>query len=271
LGPVFAGFLIARLGNAPAFWLNGISFLAVIASLMVVRATQVRSASGSAKPLAQMAEAFRFWQTQPRLQDLFFFMLLNTFCYWSIVLNLLPAIASKVLGGDASTLGILQAASGAGAVTGLLVIVPLVTQVRRSGLLLVRAALWMGFWLFAFSLSSTIPASFVTLYLATWGAPVIFTMGMSLSQIMSPPEMRARLISLFTMVSFGMQPLAALMVGLLAERYGTQPVIQLNAAIITVGALAILVLRDDLRRWISVPPTPGSSTPVAAVADASGD
>src|SRR5262249_49518611 len=111
LGPVFAGFLIAQIGNAPAFWLNGVSFLAVVLSLLAVRSSQAHHASNNDKPLNQIKEAFSFLRTQARLQDMFLFMALMTLFYWSIILNLLPAIASKILNGDASTLGVLQSAS----------------------------------------------------------------------------------------------------------------------------------------------------------------
>ncbi|MBC8172129.1 MAG: MFS transporter, partial [Anaerolineae bacterium] len=229
LGPVFAGFLIATIGNAPAFWLNGLSFLAVIASLMAVRANQTRRATSNARPLSQIMDAFRFLQTQPRLQDMFTFMALMTFFYWSIVLNLLPVVASKVLGGDATTLGTLQAASGAGAMVGLLLVVPLANTLHRTGLVLGASALWVGVWLFGFAASQVVWLSFLTLFTATLAAPVIFTMAIGTTQVIAPPDMRARLISLFTMISFGLQPVAALAVGVLAENFGVQPIILLNA------------------------------------------
>ncbi|MBC8099347.1 MAG: MFS transporter, partial [Armatimonadetes bacterium] len=264
LGPVFAGFLIAKIGNAPAFWLNGLSFLAVVVSLMAVRAQQTRRASSHGGALMQIGEALQFLRTQPRLQDMFFFMAMLTMFYWSIVLNLLPSVASEVLGGDAATFGSLQSASGLGAVIGLIFVVPLAQAGKRSGWILGAAALWVGVGLMGFSVARTLEVAFVTLFMASVAAPVIFTISIGLTQVMAPPEMRARLISLFTMISFGLQPLAALAVGALAERVGVQPVIQFNATMIVIGAAAILTLRTDLRTWVS--PQPGT-TPVPLPAE----
>ncbi|HEX2620021.1 MAG TPA: MFS transporter, partial [Phototrophicaceae bacterium] len=265
VGPVIAGFLIAKIGNAPAFWLNGISFLAVILSLMAVRSQQVRGNVSHAHPLTQIMDAFRFLRTQPRLQDMFFFMGLMTLFYWSIVLNLLPIVATKVLGGDASTLGTLQAASGAGAMIGILLIVPLAHTARRSGLVLGGSALWVGVWLSGFAASHVLWLSFLTLFAATLAAPVIFTMAIGTTQVMAPPDMRARLISLFTMISFGLQPLAALAVGTLAEWFGVLPIIQFNAIMIILGAGAILLVRTELRHWTVM------QTPAVVTAELSGD
>ncbi|MEP7286557.1 MAG: MFS transporter [Chloroflexota bacterium] len=250
LGPVFAGFLIAKLGNAPAFWINGLSFLAVVLSLLALRSNQVRKASSDAKPLAQIADALRFLRTQPRLIDMFFFTTLMTFFFWSVILNLLPPIADKILHGNAETLGTLQAASGTGALFGVLLVVPLAQAAQRSGLILGGMALWAGLWLFVFSLSQTLAFSFLTLFLASVSVPVIFTMVLGMVQVMAPADMRARLLSLFVMLSFGLQPIAAIGVGALAEYFGVQPVIQFNATMIIIGTIAILAVRADLRRWI---------------------
>jgi hypothetical protein len=66
---------------------------------------------------------------------------------------------------------------------------------------------------------------------------------------MSPPTMRARLLSLFTIVSFGLQPVAYLLVGYSAERLGVQTAIQIYAHLLLAGAVLMLVFRTELRLW----------------------
>lgn len=88
------------------------------------------------------------------------------------------------------------------------------------------------------------------------------TMTLGLTQLMSPPGMRARLLSLFTMISFGMQPIAAILIGYSAEHFGVQAAIQVNSTLLIIGAVLMLVFRTELRTWeanttrITEPPIP---------------
>lgn len=257
VGPALAGFIVAKIGVAPAFWLNGLSFLAVVASLIAVRANQARdNTSGDVKPINQLKEGVRFLRTQPRMQDLFIFAFIVTFFALSIILSLLPAVADVVLKGDAQTLGLLMASSGAGALTGVIFVVPLAQAQKRSGIVLSAATIWLGLWLLLFSTSNWLPLSLIALFFGSIGAPTVLTMVLGLTQVMSPPTMRARLLSLFTMISFGMQPIAALAVGYSAEHFGVQTAIEINALCLILGAILMLIFRSELRRWeFNIAPT----------------
>lgn len=247
LGPALAGFIVARLGASLAFGLNGISFLAVIISLTLVRSNQVRSMNkGSA--LRQLAEGLRYVKAQPRLQDLILFVVLVTFFALACI-NILPSFASEVLGGEADTLGFLLSASGAGALVGTMFVVPVIQSARRLGLALAMGVMWIGSWFFVFSFTRQLPVSMLALFCGGMGAPAVIATSLGLAQVMAPMEMRARMISLLTMVSFGMQPLAALLIGLSAENLGTAVAIRLNGFLLVVTVVFVLLLRGDLRRW----------------------
>jgi MFS family permease len=247
LGPAMAGFVIGALGAAAAFGLNGLSFLAVIASLIVVRAHQVRKPSSS-NPLGEFASALRYVRTQPRLLDLLVFVTLMTFFGLSAI-NMFPAVASQVLHGDAQTLGLLMSASGVGALVGVLFIVPFVQALRRAGLVVGSAVLWMGLWFVVFSQSTWLPLSLATAFLLSLGAPTVFTMALGLLQLMAPPDMRARLLSLFVMVSFGLQPIASMWIGYSAQLLGPPTAILLNGLLLFAGAALLLLWRAELRTW----------------------
>lgn len=258
LGPAFAGFIIAQFGSATTFWLNGISFIPVIASLVIVRAHQVRNQS-KAHPLSDFASALRFVRGQPRLQDLLMLVILVTFFGLS-VLNLMPAFASKVLGGDAQTLGLLLAASGAGALISVLFVIPYVQVARRTGVVIAGAVMWMGFWFFIASLARALPLAMLAIGLGSIGAPAVIATALGITQLMAPPDMRARLVSLFIMVSFGMQPIASLYVGYTAQFFGVPLTIMLNGIFLVTGALLVLGLRAPLRGWSAAhAPTPVAS------------
>src|SRR5438128_169042 len=114
IGPALAGLVVARLGAALAFWLNGASFLAVIASLVVVRAYQVRRTGAAG--LSGFSEAVRFIRQNPRAQDLIVFTVIVTF-FGISVMNILPAVAAQALHGSADVLGLLMAAGAVALLT----------------------------------------------------------------------------------------------------------------------------------------------------------
>lgn len=250
LGPAMAGVVVARLGTGPAFWLNGLSFAAVIVSLILVRARQQRKAVSNVNPIRQIAEGVDYVRTQPRMIDLFIIAALLTFFVFAIVMNVLPAVADKVLGGNAETLGALLASSGAGALFAVIVIVPITQAMKRSGLVMAVALFWIAFWLTILANSRVLPLSMFALAMGSMGAPTVMTMAQGLLQLMAPPQMRGRIISLFTTVSFGMQPIAALWVGQTAERLGVSVAIQINAVLLAVGAVGMVAFRPALLRWV---------------------
>jgi MFS family permease len=249
LGPGFAGFLIAQIGTAPAFWLNGLSFLAVILSLWAVTSNQVRASSSGGNPLRQMLEGVRYIRTQPRLQDLFIFSAITTFFAISIVINLLPAVADKVLGGGAETLGVLMSSSGFGALVGVLFVVPLAQAQKHPGIVMGISGIWLSLSFMVMGLSHSLLLTMLCLFAAGLGAPTIMTMALGLTQVMSPPDMRARLLSLFSMISFGLQPVAAMITGFTAEHFGVLTAIHVNAIALFIGVVLMLSVRPGLRAW----------------------
>lgn len=262
LGPAFAGLIIAAYGSAFTFWLNGLSFLPVIVSLVIVSAHQVLNTSRS-NPLRDFASALRFVQQQPRLQDLLVLVVCVTFFGLSI-LTVMPAFASKILGGEAETLGLLLASSGAGALISVIFVIPFVQSAKRTGIVIASAAMWMGFWIFVGSLTHVLPLSMLCIGLASIGAPAVIATSLGITQLMAPPDMRARLVSLFIMVSFGLQPVASLYVGYASQQFGVATTFTANGILLFLGALAVVLLRPPLRVWNATPP----ATPVAATTTA---
>ena len=248
LGPALGGFVLGRIGAAPAFWLNGLSFLAVIASLLLVRSHQVR-VSQLVNPIRQFGEALEFVRSRPRIQDLLVFMTLVAFFGLAIIVNILPAVADEVLNGDATTLGALMAASGAGAFVGTVFLLPYAQALPKPGLVMSYATIGMGLWFVVFSFTRSLAAASLCLFFVSMGAPIVVTMSMGLVQFLAPLDMRARLVSLFIMISFGTQPFAAMLVGYSAEVLSTPVAIAVYGVLLIAGALGMLILRPGLRRW----------------------
>lgn len=247
LGPALAGFAIGALGVATAFWLNGLSFLAVIASLLAVRATQVRG-SGTGSVLEEYREGLRFIWSEPRIQDLLVFTILITLFAFPVI-NILPAVTTEILHREADVLGLLLASSGAGALVGTLFVAPLVQPLRRTGLVLGSAVAWAGLWVILFSLSAWLPLSLIGMFLVSLTIPVVLTTASGLIQTLAPPTMRARLLSTLLMVTFGIQPVASLVIGVSADHLGAPLAIRVNGVFMVVGAILLLVVRPKLREW----------------------
>jgi MFS family permease len=249
IGPAFAGIIVGTLGAATAFWLNGLSFAAVIVSLVLVRAEQVRSRQGETNAISAFVEGIQYLRTQPRLQDLIAFVVLITFFSMSIMMNIMPAIADTVLNGDASTLGVLMAASGVGAFVGTAVVLPLAQAQKRIGVIVGYSVVWMGGWLIFLSQMTWTPLAMLGIFMLALAAPTVFTTATIMLQMMAPSDMRARMMSMFTMLTFGLQPFAAILVGYSADTLGVPNAVLINGVLLIVGALAVMGLRAPLRQW----------------------
>src|SRR6266581_4509235 len=242
IGPALAGWGIGYLGVASAFWINGVTFLAVIASLLVIRGNQVRRAS-TGRPLQEFREGLTFLRKERRAQDLLAFSVMVTFFGISSII-ILPAVVSLVLGGGADMLGFLLASSGAGALVGALVLTPLAQRARRTGSMLATNVVWSGVWLVLFSFTRT----------------VVLTTANGLLQILAPPDMRGRLLSIYLMISFGAQPIAALLIGVAADAFTPMGAILLNGVLMIVAAVALVGLRSGLLSWEARATIAGAST-----------
>jgi MFS family permease len=259
VGPALAGWVIGRWGPATAFWLNGLSFLAVIASLIAVRATQVQRPQTGNTIFRDLKEGMRFLLGQPRIQDLLMLSISITFLALSLM-TMMPAFAAERIGGDASTLGWLLAASGAGALISVVVIMPLAQSRKRVGFVMSLALIWAGGWILGLSFMRWLPAAMLCLFALSFSLPLVVAMSMGLIQVLVPGEMRARLLSIFTMVSFGMQPFSALLVGGASERFGVATVAAVNGSLLVLAGLALIFLRHGLRQWQVQTVQPGPVT-----------
>jgi MFS family permease len=264
LGPALAGSLVARIGVAPAFWLNGLSFLAVIASLIVVRAAQQQARPhADTGQFKQIVEGVGYLRGDPRMVDVFLLAILQTVFVFSIIINFLPSVASTLLNGNAETLGLIMASSGLGALLAVVVIVPLAQARKRNAVIMLATQFWLAFWLTLFAHARVVGLSMAALFMVSVGATMVLTMTMGLVQLMSPQAMRGRLISLFVVTTIGAQPLAALWIGQLGQLMGVETAIQINAILLAVGAVAMLAFRSAILRHEY-----GHATPVQLVNNA---
>lgn len=251
VGPAVAGWIVGLFGTAPAFALNGLSFVAVIISLLRVRATQERRIA-KASPLADFREAVRFLRGQPRIRDLVLTSLLvQLFVFPSLQLS--APIADVILKGGPELLGWMLAASGGGALIGALIITPRLQQVARAGFALLLACLWSGSWLVVSALLLTgfasAPLTVLGIFLFSISIPVVLGGATALIQVLTPGDMRARVLTVTQMVSFAVMPVGALLVGWLASVAGPANTILILGLLMVLASTALLLRHRAYREW----------------------
>lgn len=256
LGPALAGTLVAALGEGPAFFLNGLSFVAVIASLLLMRnLPPQRTPSSIRYNLAgHMAEGFRYIFSRQTIMVLISLVAVSAFLSMPYS-TLQPVFAGEVLiesaqptirylcdgprallrcaAPEALPLGILLTAVGIGAVIGALAVASLPHYVRR-GPFLTAGNLSFPALLIAFALSRSFLLS--TFLLMGVGASFVFqnSLANTLLQLAVPDEVRGRVMSIYTLVLQSTMRLGGLQAGFMADRFNA-PVAVLVGAVVSLG------------------------------------
>jgi len=235
IGPAIAGLVIAAAGEGWCFLIDGVSYMAVIASLLLMRIRPVdirRSATGMLEP---MREGWNYVRTfRPIRSILLLFALLSLMgTPYSV---LLPVFAGQVLHGGPSTLGWLTGASGIGAMASGLSLV-----LRKSVVGLTRmiqiAAVMLGGGLMLFGLSHTLWLSLVLMIFVGFGLMQVLSASNTVIQTLVPEDKRARVMSYYTMAFVGMAPFGSLLAGALAQRIGVSRTVMVTGAFCLAGSL----------------------------------
>jgi MFS family permease len=259
VGPTLAGWAIAHIGVAEAFWVNGVSFLAVMASLLAIRSVTTERASQTGASPGGFGEAVRYLRSQPRLLDLLAFTMLAAFFVLSN-LTIYPALATVVLRGDSRTLGWLLGASGVGALIGSVLVTHLSRAIPRVGAALVGCTVWAGVMVVCNSWSRTLPTAVSCIVATGLAVPFIFTTANGLTQMLAPVQMRGRLLSILLMAGFGLQPVVAIGIGWIGDRFGPSQALLINGLCLIGGGL-LMMGRPGLLGWQVGVATTGESTP----------
>ena len=249
-GPALAGFLLARVSQASAFWLNAASFAPVILSLLIIRTQQIRQPTTGRSLAQDFGEGLRFVGSQPRMVDLFLLTIM-TVLFGFIGPTLWPAFVANTLKAGPDTLGLLTSATGVGALIAAVLLVPWsMKRVQHPGRMLVILLVGIGLMQMANGLSRQVWVSFVVIMFSAVGvAGTLITIG-GLLQQMSPPPMRGRIMTLFQMASWGMQLPGALIAGLNGSLFGAANAIVLSGLMLLMGVTAMLILRPAVRHWV---------------------
>lgn len=237
VGPALGGLVIATFGIGICFLGNAVSFLAVLAGLLLMRPEELRPARSVSRGrlLGQIADGLRFARhTRAVLLPMILMAVIGTFGYNFTVV--LPLLARYALDTDALGFGALTSAMGLGSLIGALAVASL--QRTSLRLILLAAAAFSALEL-AVAVSGSYPLT--TLLLVVLGlASIFFSTGVNTTlQLHTPEHLRGRVMSLFTLLFLGSTPLGGLVTGALADRLGIQATLATEALLCGLAVLAV--------------------------------
>ena len=240
VGPAVAGLTYTLLGPAWSFTLNGLSFIAVITALRLMKLERVTPPPRNSSTLAELKDALAFVARHRVIRTLIGLTGVSSLVGLGFA-TLLPAWAVNILGGDATTNGLLQSARGIGALVAALMIASL-GRFQFRGKLLTLGSLIYPVLLLAFAATRWLPLALAALVGAGWGMVTMFNLANALVQTVVPDELRGRVLSVYTLTFFGLMPVGALWAGAAAEYLG-EPATVIMGALIALGHAAIVWAR----------------------------
>jgi MFS family permease len=246
IGPAIAGVTYAVLGPGWCFTINGISFIAVIIALALMRIKPLPVVGPHVTALSALKDSLRYVKSEKLVQTLIISVLvLNVFGFGLI--TLMPAWAVSVLRGDVTTNGLLLSARGIGAVVGGLAIAALGARGMRGKMWSISSFM-LPLVLFGFAATRFLPLSLVMM--AGLGLALIAIMNNSNAMVQArvPDELRGRVMALYSLMMMGGMPIGALMVGVLADRTSEPLAVMAGAAVLLIFAAWIWLKRPEIRR-----------------------
>ena len=215
LGPAVAGITYAAFGPGICFMINGISFLAVIIALSMMRLQPFVKVQKYNSTLKDLKAGLHYVVSHDVIGMLIVIVAVSNI-FGMGYMTLFPAWAVNILHGDSSTLGFLQSSRGFGSLIAALTIASF-GRFRSKGRLLTIGSFIFPIFILLFSFTRLLPVSILMLIGAGWGFMALLNMCNVLVQTHVADELRGRVMSVYTMSMMGMMPIGSLVCGILAE------------------------------------------------------
>jgi len=245
VGPALGGLVLARLGLDWAYWINALSYVAVIIALLMMGPVhqEAQPAASGGVSLAAIAEGVRFIRGQPIVLSS---MLLDFFAtFFSSATALLPIFAKEILGVGPLGYGWLVSAQSVGAVCAATVI-SIRGQIIGQGKVLLRAVTVFGLATIVFGLSRSYWLTFGALAVAGAADSVSTILRNTIRQLQTPDRLRGRMVSVNQMFFMGGPQLGEMEAGLVAQLFGAP------FSVVSGGVGCLLAVAWVIRRWPSL-------------------
>ncbi|HET7791148.1 MAG TPA: MFS transporter [Gemmatimonadales bacterium] len=246
VGPAIAGLLIGVVGIAWCYFLNGLSYIAVIAGLLMMRLPPFQPQPARDSVWAGFREILGFLGGDRRLRTLV--TLTATLSVFGFpYISMMPVFARDVLHRGAGGYGALTSSIGVGAMLGALGVAFYSTRIRVRGRLMLAGGTAFGVLLVVFALSRAMALSLVVLALAGCAMIVNNSLTNTLLQTAVPDHLRGRIMGLYSFVFVGMAPFGAFMMGLVAEHFGAPLAVGGGGVIVALAVITAAWRVPELR------------------------
>jgi MFS family permease len=242
IGPALAGFVLEKLGDDICFFLNALSFVAVICSLLLMRLPKYVPKNTKKKVFEELADGFSYIKRTPSLA--FIIIMLGLVSLFVLPYStLIPYYARDVFKGTATTFGYIDSAIGLGALCGAIFLASLKPGSNLKKVLAINTLIF-GTGLVLFSHEGNYPIALVFATVSGFGMMSQITISNTIIQTTVDMNMRGRVISFYAMAFFGMQPIGGLLIGAVSRWAGTMDTL-LGEGIIAllIGCLHLRFLR----------------------------
>src|SRR6476660_5851120 len=247
LGPSIGGIVIAAVGEGWCFMIDAISYVAVIVSLLVMTITpRMLSATNDANLFQQLREGWTYAVNFAPIRKVLLLLALVSLVGMPYTV-LMPVFANEILHGGPSTLGLLMAASGVGALIGALFLAARKTVLGLGKFIPLMAAAF-GAGLIAFSFTRVLWLSLALMVVTGLGFMVQMAVSNTVLQTIVDEDKRGRVMSFYTMAFMGTAPFGSLLAGGVADRIGTPHTLLCGGIGCILGALWFATTLSDLRK-----------------------
>jgi MFS family permease len=238
IGPAIAGFTIVLVGEGWCFFLNGVSFIAVLVALLMMRIEHRQNKYSGESPVRSFIEGFRFaMRDVPIRSALLLLSLLSAFgLQYSVFL---PIYARDILHGGPKTLGLLGSAAGVGALLGALQFAAR-TQYKGLARWLAATCTTCALGLLVFSQAATFWLCAAVLFVVGFAATSQMAATNTIIQQRVPDQMRSRLMAVYATMFMGVQPIGALIAGGVAKHIGAPHTLLVFGTVVLGGSLIFI-------------------------------
>ena len=249
VGPSLAGLLIAATNEGWCFLVDGVSYIAVIASLRMMRIQHQQLDYTGATMVEQLRQGWDYVATSLPLRSILLLFALISLMGWPFMV-LMPIFAAQVLHGGPHTLGFLMGAVGVGSLTSALALVVRRTVRGLLKIIPIGAAIF-GIGLVAFGFSRSLWLSIPMMFVTGFGMMQGVTTSNTILQTLVDEKMRGRVMSYYTMAFVGMAPFGSLLAGALAHAIGAPRTVIISGVACMLGSVwfwsRMTAIRDDMR------------------------
>jgi predicted MFS family arabinose efflux permease len=245
VGPALGGIALTKLGAAWCFSLNGISYVAVVITLLMIKPKFVPQSS-TESVWHSMLEGINFLRNREGMTSLVvlaFFLTLLSFP----LITFLPVMATTVFHGGPNTFTLFLCLSGVGSISGALVIAGMQAhagQARRS----LFVMMLLGLLMFGFGLSKVLPLSAVLVFGAGACLMIVFALNSSLVQLYVDDKMRGRVMSVYNVAFRGGMPMGSLISGVLIKSISAPAIMAANGVLVVLLGLYFLVVQRKVAK-----------------------